>query len=101
LFLPKLDGGRASQACRNLRTNRVEPGATYAERKQLAQSKVSRRFGPCLPAGSAPAVQDVACIDRAPLDQVSPRVRRIMRIRSMVTLCVFGRSLDLECVVAA
>ena len=30
------------------------------------------------------------CIDRTPLDQVSPRVRRIMRIRSIVTLCVFG-----------
>jgi len=30
------------------------------------------------------------CIDRTPLDQVSSRVRRIMRIRSIVALCVFG-----------
>ena len=30
------------------------------------------------------------CIDRTPLDELSPRVRRIMRIRSIVTLCVFG-----------
>ena len=29
-------------------------------------------------------------IDRAPVDEVSPRVRRIMRIRSITTLCLFG-----------
>jgi len=29
-------------------------------------------------------------IDRAPVDEVSPRVRRIMRFRSIVTLCIFG-----------
>jgi uncharacterized membrane protein len=29
-------------------------------------------------------------IDRAPVDEVSPRVRRIMRFRSIVTLCLFG-----------
>jgi hypothetical protein len=29
-------------------------------------------------------------IDRAPLDDVSPRVRRIMRVRSIATLCLFG-----------
>jgi len=29
-------------------------------------------------------------IDRAPVDDVSPRERRIMRVRSIVTLCVFG-----------
>jgi uncharacterized membrane protein len=29
-------------------------------------------------------------IDRAPVDGVSPRVRRIMRFRSIVTLCFFG-----------
>jgi hypothetical protein len=29
-------------------------------------------------------------IDRAPVDEVSPRVRRIMRFRSIVTLCFFG-----------
>lgn len=29
-------------------------------------------------------------IDRAPIDDVSPRVRRIMRIRSIATLCLFG-----------
>ena len=29
-------------------------------------------------------------IDRAPVDDVSPRERRIMRFRSIVTLCVFG-----------
>src|SRR5882724_4570154 len=29
-------------------------------------------------------------VDRAPVDKVSPRVRRIMRFRSIVTLCLFG-----------
>jgi uncharacterized membrane protein len=29
-------------------------------------------------------------IDRAPVNEVSPRVRRIMRFRSIVTLCFFG-----------
>ena len=29
-------------------------------------------------------------IDRAPVDEVSPRVRRIMHFRSIVTLCLFG-----------
>ena len=29
-------------------------------------------------------------IDRVPVDEVSPRVRRIMRIRSITTLCLFG-----------
>ena len=29
-------------------------------------------------------------IDRAPADEISPRVRRIMRIRSITTLCLFG-----------
>jgi len=29
-------------------------------------------------------------IDRAPVHEVSPRVRRIMRFRSIVTLCIFG-----------
>ena len=29
-------------------------------------------------------------IDRAPVDEVSPRVRRIMRIRSITTLCLFA-----------
>ena len=29
-------------------------------------------------------------IDRIPVDEVSPRVRRIMRIRSATTLCLFG-----------
>src|SRR5262244_3321282 len=29
-------------------------------------------------------------IDRAPADKVSPTVRRIMRIRSITTLCLFG-----------
>jgi hypothetical protein len=29
-------------------------------------------------------------IDRAPVHQVSPRVRRIMGFRSIVTLCIFG-----------
>ena len=29
-------------------------------------------------------------IDRAPVDEVSPRVRRIMHFRSIVTLCIFG-----------
>jgi hypothetical protein len=29
-------------------------------------------------------------IDRAAADDVSPRERRIMRFRSIVTLCVFG-----------
>jgi uncharacterized membrane protein len=29
-------------------------------------------------------------IDRAPVDEVSPRVRRIMHFRSIVTLCFFG-----------
>ena len=29
-------------------------------------------------------------IDRAPVDQISPAVRRIMRVRSIATLCLFG-----------
>ena len=29
-------------------------------------------------------------IDRAPVDDVSPQVRRIMRVRSIATLCLFG-----------
>ncbi len=29
-------------------------------------------------------------IDRTPVDDVSPRVRRIMRFRSIATLCLFG-----------
>ncbi|MGA7485682.1 MAG: hypothetical protein WBW74_01900 [Xanthobacteraceae bacterium] len=29
-------------------------------------------------------------IDRAPADDVSPRVRKIMRLRSIATLCLFG-----------
>ncbi|HJT20890.1 MAG TPA: TMEM175 family protein [Nitrospira sp.] len=29
-------------------------------------------------------------IDRRPIEDVSPRVRRIMRVRSMTTLCLFG-----------
>src|SRR5204863_2892662 len=29
-------------------------------------------------------------IDRAPVDEVSPTVRRIMRFRSIMTLCLFG-----------
>ena len=29
-------------------------------------------------------------IDRTPVDSVSPRVRRIMRFRSISTLCLFG-----------
>jgi transmembrane protein TMEM174 (potassium channel) len=29
-------------------------------------------------------------IDRAPVDEVSPTVRRIMRVRSIATLCLFG-----------
>jgi uncharacterized membrane protein len=29
-------------------------------------------------------------IDRTPVDDLSPRVRRIMRFRSIATLCVFG-----------
>ena len=29
-------------------------------------------------------------IDRAPVDDVPPKVRRIMRVRSIVTLCLFG-----------
>jgi len=29
-------------------------------------------------------------IERAPLDDVSPRVRRIMSVRSIATLCLFG-----------
>ncbi len=29
-------------------------------------------------------------IDRVPVEEVSPRVRRIMRFRSIVTLCLFG-----------
>jgi TMEM175 potassium channel family protein len=29
-------------------------------------------------------------IDRTPADKVSPRVRRIMRFRSIATLCLFG-----------
>jgi len=29
-------------------------------------------------------------IDRAPVHEVAPRVRRIMRFRSIVTLCIFG-----------
>ena len=29
-------------------------------------------------------------IDRAPVDDVSPQVRRIMRVRSITTLCLFG-----------
>ena len=29
-------------------------------------------------------------IDRRPIDQISPNVRRIMRVRSITTLCLFG-----------
>jgi uncharacterized membrane protein len=29
-------------------------------------------------------------IDRAPIDNVPPKVRRIMHVRSIVTLCLFG-----------
>jgi uncharacterized membrane protein len=29
-------------------------------------------------------------IDRAPIDNVPPKVRRIMQVRSIVTLCLFG-----------
>jgi uncharacterized membrane protein len=29
-------------------------------------------------------------IDRNPVDEVSPRARRTMRLRSVVTLCLFG-----------
>jgi hypothetical protein len=29
-------------------------------------------------------------IDRIPVDEISPAVRRIMRIRSITTLCLFG-----------
>ena len=29
-------------------------------------------------------------IDRAPVQRVSPRVRRLMRFRSIVTVCIFG-----------
>ncbi len=29
-------------------------------------------------------------MDRIPIDELSPRVRRIMRVRSMTTLCLFG-----------
>jgi uncharacterized membrane protein len=29
-------------------------------------------------------------IDRTPIDQISPRARRIMRFRSITTLCLFG-----------
>ena len=29
-------------------------------------------------------------IDRAPVDDISPQVRRIMRVRSITTLCLFG-----------
>src|SRR5262245_52874022 len=29
-------------------------------------------------------------IDRGPLEHVPPRVRRIMRVRSIATLCLFG-----------
>jgi uncharacterized membrane protein len=29
-------------------------------------------------------------IDRTPADEVSPKVRRIMRFRSIATLCLFG-----------
>ena len=29
-------------------------------------------------------------IDRTPVDDVPPKVRRIMRVRSIVTLCLFG-----------
>jgi uncharacterized membrane protein len=32
----------------------------------------------------------IELVDRAPMDDVSPRKRRIMRLRSITTLCVFG-----------
>ena len=47
---------------------------------------------------------------RAPSGEVSPTVRRIMRVRSISTLCLFGAAavialkypcLDLECVFVA
>src|SRR5438128_3293117 len=30
-------------------------------------------------------------VDRRPVDDVPPKVRRIMRVRSIATLCLFGR----------